>query len=95
MVNMRKEGDDDRYDALFQSIRSPTGLEIGVKVMWPNVMNKKTAAPSTHGTLYITSPEDEIAPMFHGTGGLGRGMAGFYRGVAIHGTTEQQRLIVR
>jgi predicted nicotinamide N-methyase len=59
------EGDDDRYDAFFQSIRSPTGLEIGVKVAWPSVLHKDPAAPPME--LSTCLPEDEIAPMFHGT----------------------------
>jgi predicted nicotinamide N-methyase len=61
------EGDDDRYDAFFQSMRSPTGLEIGVKVTWPSVMNKDPAAPEAPMELSTCLPEDEIAPMFHGT----------------------------
>lgn len=59
------EGDDDRYDEFFQSIRSPTGLEIGVKVMWPSVMEKDPAEVPME--LSTCLPEDEIAPMFHGT----------------------------
>jgi predicted nicotinamide N-methyase len=59
------EGDDDLYDAYFQSIRSPTGLEIGVKVTWPSLMNIDQAEPPME--LSTCLPEDEIAPMFHGT----------------------------
>jgi predicted nicotinamide N-methyase len=58
------EGDDDLYDEYFQSIRSPTGLEIGVKVMWPSLMAKDEEVPMELSTCL---PEDEIAPMFHGT----------------------------
>jgi predicted nicotinamide N-methyase len=61
------EGDDDRYDAFFQSIRSPTGLEIGVKVTWPSVMDRDPEAPEAPMELSTCLPEDEIAPMFHGT----------------------------
>jgi predicted nicotinamide N-methyase len=62
------EGDDDRYDAFFQSIRSPTGLEIGVQVTWPSVTHKDpAAAPEAPMELSTCLPEDEIAPMFHGT----------------------------
>jgi predicted nicotinamide N-methyase len=61
------EGDDDRYDAFFQSIRSPTGLEIGVKVTWPSVMHKDPAVAEAPMELSTCLPEDEIAPMFHGT----------------------------
>lgn len=50
--------DEDEYPHLFQSIRSPTGLETGVRVTWPHtdVIELSTCLPST-----------EIAPMFHGT----------------------------
>jgi hypothetical protein len=60
--------------------------------MWPSVANENPAAPSAHGTLYVPL-EDEIAPMFHGTSGLGRVRASIVA-AAIHGTTEQQRLVM-
>ena len=42
----------------FESIRTPTGLEIGCKIDWPG---------STHLQLTTTLPETAIAPMFDGT----------------------------
>lgn len=52
------EDDEDDYPHLFQSIRSSTGLEVGVRVTWPDTepMELSTCLPS-----------QEIAPMFHGT----------------------------
>ena len=50
--------DQDEYPHLFQSVRSPTGLEIGVRVTWPDVQPLE---------LSTCLPEQEIAPMFHGT----------------------------
>jgi hypothetical protein len=58
-IDNEGEGDDDLYDAYFQSIRSPTGLEIGVKVMWPSLMDKDEELPMELSTCL---PEDEIAP---------------------------------
>ena len=55
------ENDDDEeeeYAHLFQSIRSPTGLELGVRVTWPG---------TTPMELSTCLPSEEIAPMFHGT----------------------------
>ena len=52
------DDDDDEYSDWFQSIRSPTGLEIGVKVTWPEVREL---------TISTILEEAEIAPMFHGT----------------------------
>jgi Lysine methyltransferase len=61
--DIRKESDDDdnddSYDEFFQSIRSETGLEIGINVSWPGSM--ATVSLST------CLPQEEIAPMFHGT----------------------------
>jgi hypothetical protein len=64
--------------------------------MWPSVMNKKTGS-SAHGTLYLP-PRDEIAPMFHGTGGLGRGFGGLLSwrcNTWNNRTTTPRRPIVR
>ena len=52
------DDDDDEYDEWFQSIRSPTGLEIGIQVTWPNVR------PFSLSTVLNAS---EMAPLFHGT----------------------------
>eukprot|EP00977_Amphora_coffeiformis_P022995 scaffold12050_cov168-Amphora_coffeaeformis.AAC.1 len=52
------EDDEDEYPHLFQSIRSPTGLEVGVSVTWPGTEPIE---------LSTCLPSDEIAPMFHGT----------------------------
>mmetsp|Transcript_13099 Transcript_13099/g.17146 ORF Transcript_13099/g.17146 Transcript_13099/m.17146 type:complete len:320 (-) Transcript_13099:1491-2450(-) len=52
------DGEDDEYSDWFQSIRSPTGLEIGVQVTWPDVR------PFSVSTRLDAC---EIAPMFHGT----------------------------
>lgn len=51
--------DEDEYSHLVQSMRSPTGLEIGVRITWPGV--DKPIELST------CLPSQEIAPMFHGT----------------------------
>lgn len=61
---IEKGGDDERYDAYFQSVRSPTGLEIAVKVTWPGFMEQE---PPIELELSTCLPEDEIAPMFSGT----------------------------
>lgn len=53
-----QDDDEEEYPHLFQSIRSPTGLEIGVRVTWPNTEPLE---------LTTCLPADEIAPMFHGT----------------------------
>ena len=52
------DDDDDEYPHLFQSVRSSTGLEIGVRVTWPGVKPIE---------LSTCLPSEEIAPMFHGT----------------------------
>lgn len=52
------EDDEDEYPHLFQSIRSSTGLEVGVRVTWPDTEPIE---------LSTCLPSDEIAPMFHGT----------------------------
>jgi hypothetical protein len=69
-----EDEDDDEYSHLFQSIRSSTGLEIGIRVTWPNYPNlqnpvRKDMLPSAPPPLELTTclPSDEIAPMFHGT----------------------------
>lgn len=50
--------DDDRYNHLFKSLRSETGLETAIQIHWPDlpVLELSTKLPST-----------EIAPLFHGT----------------------------
>mmetsp|Transcript_22795 Transcript_22795/g.63375 ORF Transcript_22795/g.63375 Transcript_22795/m.63375 type:complete len:299 (+) Transcript_22795:6971-7867(+) len=53
-----EEDDDDEYSEIFRSLRSATGLEIGVKVTWPDCREL---------SLSTTLEEAEIAPMFHGT----------------------------
>jgi len=53
------DSDDERYESFFESIRSETGLEIGIKVTWPGV------EPAIE--LSTCLDEQEIAPMFHGT----------------------------
>jgi hypothetical protein len=54
-----EDDDEDDYPSdYFESIRTPTGLEIGIKVTWPGV------EPFEISTCL---PEDAIAPMFHGT----------------------------
>lgn len=50
---------DDPYAQCFESIRSSTGLELGIKVNWPGL--------STSISLSTRLPSDQIAPMFHGT----------------------------
>lgn len=54
------QDDEDDYPHLFQSIRSPTGLEIGVRVTWPGIDGDAIE-------LSTCLPSEEIAPMFHGT----------------------------
>ena len=53
------QDDQDDYPHLFQSVRSQTGLEIGVCVTWPGVGQALE--------LSTCLPAEEIAPMFHGT----------------------------
>jgi len=52
------EDDEEEYPHLFESIRSPTGLEVGLSVTWPGTERIE---------LSTCLPSDEIAPMFHGT----------------------------
>ncbi|KAL7581720.1 hypothetical protein ACA910_022260 [Epithemia clementina (nom. ined.)] len=52
------DDDDEYYKDWFQSIRSRTGLEIGIRVTWPNVR------PFSISTILDSS---EMAPLFHGT----------------------------
>ena len=52
------EDDEDEYPHLFQSLRTPSGLEVGVRVTWPGTKPVE---------LSTCLPSDEIAPMFHGT----------------------------
>jgi hypothetical protein len=59
LLDSDDDDDDDDYPHLFQSMRSSTGLEIGVRVTWPD------AGPAMQ--LSTCLPADEIAPMFHGT----------------------------
>jgi hypothetical protein len=54
-----EDDDEDSYSSeFFESIRTSTGLEIGITVTWPGV------PPFEISTCL---PEDAIAPMFHGT----------------------------
>ena len=52
------QDDEDDYPHLFQSVRSRTGLEVGVSVTWPGTEPFE---------LSTCLPSEEIAPMFHGT----------------------------
>ena len=56
--NEKEYDEDDEFSEWFQSIRSPTGLEIGIQVTWPNVR------PFSLSTVLDAS---EMAPIFHGT----------------------------
>jgi hypothetical protein len=55
-------GDDERYAEFFHSVRTSTGLEIGVKVTWPQVDQFE---------ISTCLPQDAIAPMFNGTAWAG------------------------
>lgn len=56
--NSDDDGDDHRFAPFFHSIRTKTGLEIGIRVTWPGV------EPFEISTCL---PEDTIAPIFDGT----------------------------
>jgi len=50
--------EDDPYSHIFRSIRTKTGLEVGIKVHWPDLEPFE---------LSTCLPEASIAPMFDGT----------------------------
>ncbi|GKZ01040.1 hypothetical protein MPSEU_001055400 [Mayamaea pseudoterrestris] len=53
------DDDDDPYSHLVKSVRSDTGLEIGVHVNWPQLEQPLL--------LSTCLPEENIAPIFHGS----------------------------
>jgi hypothetical protein len=53
------DSDEDFYAHLVKSIRSDTGLEIGVQIHWPTLANALE--------LSTILPETSLAPIFHGT----------------------------
>jgi len=52
------DDEDDPYSQYFRSVRTETGLEIGLQVTWPSL-------PAIR--LSTCLPSSELAPMFHGT----------------------------
>ena len=51
--------EDDPFSQYFRSVRTDTGLEIGLEVAWPSL--------DTNIRLSTCLPSSELAPMFHGT----------------------------